>query len=617
MRRFFCLFLFLVCSRYVFAGSPYIHLMKKPSSPEKMYLLDDAYEKELHSCVNKFLSHAYVGNIQYVKNNFDAAIKNYRLALDNKRQDWCTSNDLAAVLFNIGHTYSVMNNAHESIHFFEQALKLNPSDEYALFELGCELKKQKKFGKALDNLKKALTINHNYLDAYVEIGIILRLQGNSSGAIAYLQKALEAQGLDTNFQLQRFRAIFELAKTFRDFGQTQEAISTYEMALEINRHSYEALYQLGCLHSWQKNFKKSIEYFQQALQLNPHSKDSQFGLSKAYLSAKQTFINDIVINNMSSSCGYCLSGQRYEMLDDVIKSYNRPVTVLDLGAAQGYFSFRLAQKYSDSVFAMVEQNEELLDLCKLNSELENIIFLNKKLSVQDVSGVADCEHFDVVFCLLFVNSFEELWKPALEQVLRLGDKLIIEVPSAGVSRIKKTKGCDYEEVNEYLSAIGSVIGHVFHPMLDGEFTTIYLVETKKEGILRAYWTRPNKVPGAYRIKSDENEKKLLKLGYNSYPEREVTQWFPGINLLTFKMLNGIWPTREIIEHNLIDLGYLGGNDVGLKNLIVQGSRLASIDILDHNYSDKIYTGFETIGKKRGRILSDLDASEREIFKRAL
>ena len=50
---------------------------------------------------------------------------------------------------------------------------------------------------------------------------------------------------------------------------------------------------------------------------------------------------DIIIHNKVVKKGYgqdCLS--RYESLKPILNQYKRPITVLDLGAAEGYFSHR-------------------------------------------------------------------------------------------------------------------------------------------------------------------------------------------------------------------------------------------------------------------------------------
>src|SRR5437868_8612780 len=81
---------------------------------------------------------------------------------------------------------------------------------------------------------------------------------------------------------------------------------------------------------------------------------------------------DIVFGDKIYSIGSDLCEPRYKIFKKVLDSCKRPFTVLDLGAAQGYFSFRIAQDYLQSSCVMIEANNTayyahhgsmLYDLC--------------------------------------------------------------------------------------------------------------------------------------------------------------------------------------------------------------------------------------------------------------
>ena len=54
---------------------------------------------------------------------------------------------------------------------------------------------------------------------------------------------------------------------------------------------------------------------------------------------------DIFINGETVATGYRMCAERYEAIKKVLDKYKRPITVLDIGASQGYFSFRIASDY--------------------------------------------------------------------------------------------------------------------------------------------------------------------------------------------------------------------------------------------------------------------------------
>ncbi len=148
---------------------------------------------------------------------------------------------------------------------------------------------------------------------------------------------------------------------------------------------------------------------------------------------------DIVIGNDIYPIGSDLCEPRYELIRPVLDQFNRPFSLLDLGAAQGYFSFRIANHYPDSSCVMVEANntsyyfnhgDMLYDLCLLNRHLNNIFYLNKRMDLTDLSFLNQKEHFDVVIAFLVVHLMHENLREQIriiESLLNLGDNLILEV----------------------------------------------------------------------------------------------------------------------------------------------------------------------------------------------
>ena len=114
---------------------------------------------------------------------------------------------------------------------------------------------------------------------------------------------------------------------------------------------------------------------------------------------------DVIINGVvvKKASGNHDTEARYKIIREVLNNYRRPFCMLDIGASQGYFSFRAAHDY-DCVCVMIEGNNaeyprvgsQLLDLCKANDSLENIILLNKEVVPEDLLKLGECESFSVV-----------------------------------------------------------------------------------------------------------------------------------------------------------------------------------------------------------------------------
>ena len=119
--------------------------------------------------------------------------------------------------------------------------------------------------------------------------------------------------------------------------------------------------------------------------------------------------------------------KRYEIIKKFLQQYKRPITILDLGAAQGYFSFKIAEDF-DATCVMVESYEAdtLKKLCEENDN-DNTILLNKHINPTTLEELSKCEHFDVVLALNVVHHIGDVER-TMNALTKMCDHLIIETP---------------------------------------------------------------------------------------------------------------------------------------------------------------------------------------------
>jgi len=159
----------------------------------------------------------------------------------------------------------------------------------------------------------------------------------------------------------------------------------------------------------------------------------------SFLQKYQLIYQDLVINNQIYPVGTDICNTRYELVKPILNQYNRPFTLLDLGAAQGYFSLRIASEYPHSTCVMIEANntsyyahhgDMLYDLCQMNPQLDNIYYLQKRVDIEDLQFVKQKQHFDIVLAFLVVHLMHDQLDEQikiLNSLLEIGDNLIIEV----------------------------------------------------------------------------------------------------------------------------------------------------------------------------------------------
>ncbi|MBS0655294.1 MAG: class I SAM-dependent methyltransferase [Verrucomicrobia bacterium] len=126
---------------------------------------------------------------------------------------------------------------------------------------------------------------------------------------------------------------------------------------------------------------------------------------------------------------------RYEALKTIFALYKgRPFTMLDIGAAEGYFSFRAAHDFGAHVVIVGDPlwNDNILEkLCRDNNELHHVELISKRVTPKELKQLAKQRHFDIVLALNVLHHFEKDWKKAYKAILRLGDNIIIETPPNG------------------------------------------------------------------------------------------------------------------------------------------------------------------------------------------
>lgn len=293
---------------------------------------------------------------------------------------------------------------------------------------------------------------------------------------------------------------------------------------------------------------------------------------------------DIIINSVvvKKASGNHNTETRYKIIQEVLNKYHRPFDMLDIGASQGYFSFRAAHDY-DCVCVMLEGNNaaypklgtQLLDLCKANDSLKNIILLNKQVIPEDLIKLGECESFSVVLALNIIHWFGPRWKEVTDAIFNLGDNIIIETPPEE-KQVSQEQNNLRKAIEEYLIfRKAKIIGKVPRHTSDNAMANIYLLESEKKRLTRKHWIAP-KTSDQHIITSNYEAKTITKLPPHAH-KLKVHDWKPGINLVTFLMYNGAYPSREKIEAAIRDIQNPSHNDWTVNNMILQGDRLNLID----------------------------------------
>ena len=304
-------------------------------------------------------------------------------------------------------------------------------------------------------------------------------------------------------------------------------------------------------------------------------------IPQSNISSVDTY-NDIRINGKTLSLGYRNSEKRYSEIFKFCKKFNRPISVLDLGAAEGYFTFRLAEDF-DGVFVAVESNPErkLLELCKKNND-HKVLLLNKQMNLKNLKNIKEVQHFDIVLALNIVHHFDEPFQDVLETLVSMSSFCFLEHPNSLENESTKnsqrldTEKLDLEKFKPILlNKNPSGLGNSLNKKLE---RNLWLLQNTQSKTIDRGWRGASKYteefgPGnQISIKSNFDE---INVDYGLRDEKR--NWIQGIDLRTFLEYDGVYPTNEKIINLIDNLKIKNAKDLGPHNLILNGERLFLID----------------------------------------
>lgn len=244
-------------------------------------------------------------------------------------------------------------------------------------------------------------------------------------------------------------------------------------------------------------------------------------------------------------------------LSDFATHYTRPFTAIQIGGNKNYLN-QIAQTSPSSVCVLLSNQPRVYEEL-MRKRPANTILLSCKDDVYHVQRLGECEHFDMIFCSLSAQNCISDIQTYLCALMHLGDNLIIELHN------------DCDSIKQCIKRYGG------QEYALTSSSTFYHIQGYKTGLTRKTWVRT--LESTIFIHSNFAEKKLIKK--TPYNEPVITSdWLPGINLITFKMCQGIYPDKATAKNALRAIKYVWHNDWAMHNIIVQGTKFALIDYDD-------------------------------------
>ncbi|NGX40001.1 MAG: hypothetical protein KR126chlam1_01341 [Chlamydiae bacterium] len=268
------------------------------------------------------------------------------------------------------------------------------------------------------------------------------------------------------------------------------------------------------------------------------------------------------------------SGESSLPIRPLLDAYERSFTVLELSPKKADRCQKIASDYA-CAYVTLGKEEILSSLTKVPEIAEQLVILQTEPTSSRLEDLAKCEHFDMVFADSLPSDFVEMH---LHRILKLGDFTLIQIP---LSLKKWNFQILYDQLLEQTYTLLCIdangVRSIAGPLSDyGEWLrmkkgctqVLCVVHQPKKKLTRNYFRGPDEKE--YFIESSFEEKVLLKTKRN-------THWSPGINLCSYKMLGGVYPTNQQIQEGLMQTRYTDHPDLTPYNVILNGEEIILID----------------------------------------
>lgn len=163
---------------------------------------------------------------------------------------------------------------------FDECLRLNSRQPEVLNNLGNTYKLMAVFDKAIACYSNAIKLNRNFIDARRNIILAYQQASDFETALSVADETLVDFPNDVS-------VLTSKANILKTLERYQEAIHSYQLALQIKPNYTNALHNLGLAYKAIEEHQSAIACFTQAIQSSPNVAEIDFSLANTYFELNQ------------------------------------------------------------------------------------------------------------------------------------------------------------------------------------------------------------------------------------------------------------------------------------------------------------------------------------------
>jgi len=283
-----------------------------------------------------------------------------------------------------------------------------------LIKQGTQLNDQGKFAEAIDKYNEALKLEPDNVQANYQMGFTLMASGKGNDGIPYAEKALKGNG-STKFTA----ACYDLLGTIYDQDhKAKKAIEAYQSGIKIMPDYQRLHYNLGIAYFRNKQYAEAESEAIEAIKLDPKHASSQ----RMY--ALVTFHQNKRVNALLGFCSFIIlepntsrSAEAYNNIQSILKggvlkdNSGRATIIISPKGGQDNEVLNM----SVSMTTLTAQSKKLTGMDMLEYQLKHILGVAGELSEKKT----DKAFFDQFFASYFYKLSQSSNMPAFTRLVSL------------------------------------------------------------------------------------------------------------------------------------------------------------------------------------------------------
>lgn len=224
-----------------------------------------------------YVAHVNLGNVHRYRGDEEQALLSYRTGLDILRKHGHDGMGLkraeSKILSNIASAKREQGNLAEARSSYEEALRFNPQNVYALLGLGVVAGQQGDTAASERSYRQAIMVSPDFAPAQLNLGALLVGLGRLEEGVTAYRAALS---LNPFFP----QAHYNLGIALTKLNRTAEAMDAYREAVRLQPKYTAARLNLGILLFNARNKEGAVEQFEAVVKYDPGNTQAQRALQQ-------------------------------------------------------------------------------------------------------------------------------------------------------------------------------------------------------------------------------------------------------------------------------------------------------------------------------------------------